>query len=78
MQLNTAQRQILIWLVSLVTVSILMHYFGSLMMWLLGLTLAWSLLDLRFANRLQTGVDKAKKLTDKVEKAADKVEDLIL
>lgn len=77
MKLNKAQRQILIWLVGLLGISFLMHYFGTFMIWGLALVFAYSVIDFRFANKLQDGVEKVKEVKREGKDFLDKVDNLI-
>ena len=51
--MSKLQRQMAIWIVGIFLLSIAVKYFGYIAMWGLSILLVWSLLDAKFALKLE-------------------------
>lgn len=65
--MNKLQRQMIIWIIGLFLLSIAVKYFGYIAMWGLTILLVWSLLDAKFAAKLEDKYEKVKDELDKFE-----------
>jgi len=65
--MNKLQRQMIIWIIGLFLLSIAVKYFGYIAMWGLTILLVWSLLDAKFAAKLEDKYEKVKDESDKFE-----------
>lgn len=65
--MNKLQRQMIIWIIGLFLLSMAVKYFGYIAMWGLSILLVWSLLDAKFAAKLENKYEKVKDELDKFE-----------
>jgi len=65
--MNKLQRQMIIWIIGLFLLSIAVKYFGYIAMWGLTILLVWSLMDAKFAAKLEDKYEKVKDELDKFE-----------
>lgn len=65
--MSKLQRQMIIWIIGLFLLSIAVKYFGYIAMWGLTILLVWSLLDVKFAAKLEDKYEKVKDELDKFE-----------
>lgn len=65
--MNKLQRQMIIWIIGLFLLSMAVRYFGYIAMWGLTILLIWSLLDAKFAAKLENKYEKVKDELDKFE-----------
>ena len=65
--MSKLQRQMAIWIVGIFLLSMAVKYFGYIAMWGLSILLVWSLLDAKFASKLETKYEKVKDELDKIE-----------
>tara|TARA_B100000073_G_scaffold96743_1_gene76845 strand:+ start:262 stop:450 length:189 start_codon:yes stop_codon:yes gene_type:complete len=56
-----------IWIVGIFLLSLAVKYFGYIAMWGLTILLVWSLLDVKFAAKLEDKYEKVKDELDKFE-----------
>ena len=66
-KMSKLQRQMLIWIIGLFLLSIAVKYFGQIAMWGLSILFVWSLLDAKFAAKLENKYEKVKDELDKFE-----------
>ena len=66
--MSKLQRQMIIWIIGLFLLSMAVKYFGYIAMWGLTILLVWSLLDAKFAGKLE---DKYEKVKDELDKFDD-------
>ena len=65
--MSKLQRQMLIWILGLLVLSFCMKYFGQIAIWGLSILLVLSLLDAKFASKLENKYEKVKDELDKFE-----------
>lgn len=65
--MSKLQRQMIIWIIGLFLLSMAVKYFGYIAMWGLTILLVWSLLDVKFAAKLEDKYEKVKDELDKFE-----------
>lgn len=65
--MSKLQRQMAIWIVGIFLLSLAVKYFGYIAMWGLTILLVWSLLDAKFAEKLEDKYEKVKDELDKFE-----------
>lgn len=65
--MSKLQRQMLIWIIGLFLLSVAVKYFGQIAMWGLSILFVWSLLDAKFAAKLEDKYEKVKDELDKIE-----------
>jgi len=65
--MSKLQRQMLIWIIGLFLLSIAVKYFGQIAIWGLSILFVWSLLDAKFAAKLENKYEKVKDELDKFE-----------
>lgn len=65
--MSKLQRQMLIWIIGLFLLSIAVKYFGQIAMWGLSILFVWSMLDAKFAAKLEDKYEKVKDELDKIE-----------
>tara|TARA_Y100000589_G_scaffold332337_1_gene391939 strand:- start:5234 stop:5443 length:210 start_codon:yes stop_codon:yes gene_type:complete len=65
--MSKLQRQMLIWIIGLFLLSVAVKYFGQIAMWGLSILFVWSLLDAKFAKKLESKYEKVKDELDKFE-----------
>jgi len=65
--MSRLQRQMAIWIVGIFLLSLAVKYFGYIAMWGLTILLVWSLLDVKFAAKLEDKYEKVKDELDKFE-----------
>ena len=66
-KMSKLQRQMLIWIIGLFLLSVAVKYFGQIAMWGLSILFVWSLLDAKFAAKLENKYEKVKDELDKFE-----------
>ena len=66
-KMSKLQRQMLIWIIGLFLLSVAVKYFGQIAMWGLSILFVWSLLDAKFAAKLENKYEKVKDELDKIE-----------
>ena len=66
-KMSKLQRQMLIWIIGLFLLSIAVKYFGQIAMWGLSILFVWSMLDAKFAAKLEDKYEKVKDELDKIE-----------
>ena len=66
-KMSKLQRQMLIWIIGLFLLSVAVKYFGQIAMWGLSILFVWSLLDAKFAAKLEDKYEKVKDELDKIE-----------
>ena len=66
-KMSKLQRQMLIWIIGLFLLSIAVKYFGQIAIWGLSILFVWSLLDAKFAAKLENKYEKVKDELDKFE-----------
>ena len=66
-KMSKLQRQMLIWIIGLLLLSIAVKYFGQIAIWGLSILFVWSLLDAKFAAKLENKYEKVKDELDKFE-----------
>lgn len=65
--MSKLQRQMLIWIIGLFLLSVAVKYFGQIAMWGLSILFVWSMLDAKFAAKLEDKYEKVKDELDKIE-----------
>ena len=65
--MSKLQRQMAIWIVGIFLLSLAVKYFGYIAMWGLTILLVWSLIDAKFAAKLEDKYEKVKDELDKFE-----------
>ena len=66
-KMSKLQRQMRIWIIGLFLLSVAVKYFGQIAMWGLSILFVWSLLDAKFAKKLENKYEKVKDELDKFE-----------
>lgn len=66
-KMSKLQRQMLIWIIGLFLLSVAVKYFGQIAMWGLSILFVWSMLDAKFAAKLEDKYEKVKDELDKIE-----------
>ena len=66
-KMSKLQRQMLIWIIGLFLLSVAVKYFGQIAMWGLSILFVWSMLDAKFAAKLEDRYEKVKDELDKIE-----------
>lgn len=66
-KMSKLQRQMLIWIIGLFLLSVAVKYFGQIAMWGLSILFVWSMLDAKFAAKLENKYEKVKDELDKFE-----------
>tara|TARA_B100001094_G_scaffold146510_1_gene141871 strand:+ start:164 stop:373 length:210 start_codon:yes stop_codon:yes gene_type:complete len=61
------QRQMLIWILGLLALSFCMKHFGAIAIWGLSILFILSLVDAKFASKLENKYEKVKDELDKFE-----------
>ena len=65
--MSKLQRQLLIWILGLLALSFCMKHFGEIAIWGLSILFVLSLIDAKFASKLENKYEKVKDELDKIE-----------